>query len=92
MNISFSKSAIEDLESIKGYYSDQGAPHIGAGFVSSIIEHIETLSQYPDMGRVVPEFNDEHVRELIHPPFRIVCLRETKSIKIIKVCLAAVDY
>ena len=85
MNISFSKSAISDLESIKSYYVDQGVPHIGEGFVIAIIEHIETLAQHPDIGRAVPEFNDEHLRELIHPPFRIVYLRETTAIKIVRI-------
>ena len=85
MNISFSKSAIEDLEGIKEYYLEQGVPQIGQKFVTEIIEHIETLSKHPDIGRVVPEFNDELIRELIHSPFRVVYLRESKSIKIIRI-------
>ncbi len=85
MNISFSKSAIKDLESIKEYYLEQGVPQIGQDFVTSIVEHIETLSTHPDIGRVVPEFNDELIRELIHSPFRIVYLRESKLILIIRV-------
>mgnify|MGYP000394345748 CR=1 FL=1 len=78
MNISFSKSAIEDLESITEYYLEQGVPQIGQDFVKSIIEH-------PDIGRVVPEFNDELIREIIHSPFRVVYLRESKTINIIRV-------
>ena len=85
MSISFSKSAIEDLESIKEYYLEQGVPQIGQDFVTGIVDHIETLSKHPDIGRVVPEFNDELIRELIHPPFRVVYLRESKSINIIRV-------
>ena len=85
MNISFSKSAIGDLESIKEYYLDQGVPQIGQNFVTEIVERIETLSTHPDIGRVVPEFNDELIRELIHSPFRIVYLRESKLINIIRV-------
>ena len=85
MNISFSKSAIEDLKGIKEYYLEQGVPQIGQDFVASIVEHVETLSSHPDRGRVVPEFNDESIRELIHSPFRVVYLRESKSIKVIRV-------
>lgn len=44
MNISFSKSAIEDLKAIKEYYSEQGVPQIGQDFVAAIVEHIETLT------------------------------------------------
>ncbi|PWK48571.1 type II toxin-antitoxin system RelE/ParE family toxin [Pleionea mediterranea] len=85
MNISFSKSAIKDLEQIKEYYLEQGAPHIGIDFVTAIVEHVETLAKHPDIGRMVPEFNDELIRELIHVPFRVVYLRESKSIKVIRV-------
>ena len=85
MNISFTKSAIEDLEGIKEYYSEQGVPHIGQEFVTVIVEHIETLSTHPDIGRVVPEYDDELIRELIHSPFRVVYLRESKAIKIIRI-------
>lgn len=85
MNISFSKSAIEDLEGIKEYYLGQGVPQIGQDFVTAIIGHIETLSIHPEIGTVVPELNEELIRELIHPPFRVVYVRESKSINIIRV-------
>ena len=26
----------------------------------------------PEIGRVIPEFNEKDIRELIHPPFRVV--------------------
>ncbi|MGB0204276.1 MAG: type II toxin-antitoxin system RelE/ParE family toxin [Neptuniibacter sp.] len=85
MNISFSKSAIEDLKAIKEYYSEQGVPQIGQDFVAAIVEHIETLTTHPDVDRVVPEFNEESIRELIHAPFRVVYLRESKSINIVRI-------
>lgn len=85
MNISFSKSSIDDLKNIKEYYIEQGVPHIGQSFVDTILEHVESLSSHPDIGRVVPEFNDESIRELIHSPFRVVYFREVNSIKIIRV-------
>lgn len=85
MDISFSKSAIEDLTDIKEYYLEQGVAQIGQDFVASIVEHVETLPSNPDIGRVVPEFNDESIRELIHPPFRVVYLRERETIRVIRV-------
>lgn len=84
MGVSLSDSALGDLENIKEYYIEQGVPEIGENFVIAIFEHIETLTNYPNIGRVVPEFNVEHIRELIHPPFRVVYLRGT-SIQIIRV-------
>ena len=85
MNISFSESAFEDLENIKEFYLDVGVPEIGRNFVIAILKHIEALTDHPDIGRVVPEFNEKHIRELIHPPFRVVYLRSEALINIVRI-------
>lgn len=85
MKIYVSNSAYGDLERIKEYYEEEGVPHIGKQFISAIIEHVQTLVDNPDIGRVVPEFGEERIRELIHSPFRIVYLREQDSIHVIRV-------
>ena len=85
MKVSLSESALEDIENIKGYYLDLGVPEIGENFVIAIIEHIEMLTDHPDIGRIVPEFNVEHIRELVHPPFRIVYLRGSLLVQVVRV-------
>ena len=85
MKVYISGSGFKDLERIKDYYFEEGAPHIGKEFVVSIVEHIETLIDNPDIGRMVPEFGDKKIRELIHPPFRIVYLREPDSVHVVRV-------
>jgi toxin ParE1/3/4 len=85
MKISVSKSAFNDLENIISYYDSQGVPDIGIKFAKAIIKNIEVLSEHPDIGRVVPEFELEHIREIIHKPFRVVYQRDTKLIKVIRV-------
>ena len=85
MKITFSESAINDLQNIKDYYTQEDIAEIGANFVLAIFEHIETLKDHPDIGRIVPEFNLPHIREIIHVPFRVVYLKEKTSIKIIRV-------
>ena len=85
MKIYISDSAFSDLEDIRVYYSEQGVLQIGQDFLVAIFEHIETLNDHPYIGRIVPEFDDEKIREIIHPPFRIVYLIEEKLILIIRV-------
>ncbi len=85
MKVFISNSAIADCEGIKEYYKKEGVPYIGKQFVSSIIEHIQTLRDHPDIGRMVPEFDEPKIRELIHSPFRIVYLREQRSIHVVRV-------
>ena len=85
MNILISDSAYTDFEVIKEYYTEEGVPHIGEQFIISIIEHIETIPANPDIGRKVPEFNTDKLRELIHGPFRVVYLREEQSIHVVRI-------
>lgn len=85
MKVSFSRSAVEDLQNIQEYYSSLDVPHIGDRFVREIVEHVEALLDHPDIGRVVPEFGDQSIRELIHSPFRIVYFREPKSTSVIRI-------
>jgi len=85
VKIFIANSAIGDLEGIKEYYEEEGVPHIGKQFVSSIINHIQALRDNPDVGRVVPEFDEPKIRELIHSPFRVVYVREERSIHVVRV-------
>jgi len=85
VKISISASAFNDLENIKEYYKEEGVPDTGNEFVVSIIDHRQTLRDNPDIGRIVPEFGEAKIRELIHSPFRIVYLREQSSIHVIRV-------
>ena len=85
MKIFVANSAYSDLEGIKEYYEDEGVPHVGKEFIKAIIEHVQTLVDNPDIGRVVPEFEEERIRELIHSPFRVVYLREYDSVHVIRV-------
>jgi plasmid stabilization system protein ParE len=83
--INFSNSAIADLEAIKEYYTEQEIPQVGTKFIAEILMHVDSLSTHPDIGRIVPEFNDTSIRELIHIPFRIVYLRQPTTINIIRI-------
>ncbi|MBL4900348.1 MAG: type II toxin-antitoxin system RelE/ParE family toxin [Colwellia sp.] len=85
MNINFAESAIIDLENIKAYYQEQLVPHIGEKFVIDILAHIETLPTNPEIGRLVPEFNTTHIRELIHAPYRVVYTLDSSTIQIIRI-------
>ena len=85
MKVSLTDSAVNDLRELHLYYGEQLAPQVGQRFVTEILERIETLIDNPDIGRVVPEFSTENIRELIHKPFRIVYLRESSTIYVVRV-------
>ncbi|MBF8250860.1 MAG: plasmid stabilization system protein [Deltaproteobacteria bacterium] len=85
VSVSFAGSAVSDLEEIRAYYTEQDVPDVGERLIAEIISKIENLSEYPDRGRVVPEFDLEYLRELIHPPFRIVYRRDSNKVRIVRV-------
>lgn len=85
MTLIFAQSAIEDLQEIKLYYQNQGVADIGQKIVAAIFEKVQILAEHTDSGRKVPEFDQENIREIIYPPFRIVYLRNTSEISVIRV-------
>lgn len=85
MVIRFAESALRDLEDVRTWYAEQGGPDVGIRLVMEIFQRIQTLGNHPDIGRVVPEFDQAFLRELIHPPFRIVYRRDPKRLRIVRV-------
>jgi plasmid stabilization system protein ParE len=71
-SIEFAESALVDLEALCAWYAEQEVPEVGARFVAEIVGQVERLAEFPESGRVVPEFGLAGVRELLHPPFRVV--------------------
>ena len=85
MKISLTDSAVNDLRELHLYYEEQLVPQVGQRLVAEILDRVEMLAENPDIGRVVPEFATDNIRELIHKPFRVVYLKEPSSIFIIRV-------
>jgi plasmid stabilization system protein ParE len=83
--ITFAESAIKDLEDMQAYYSGEGAPEAGKRLVTEIIAKVERLGTHPQSGRVVPEFNVEHLREIIYPPFRIIYRHDKNKVRIVRI-------
>ena len=85
VEIRFAKSAVADLEDLTAWYAEQGAGDVGVRLVASILDRVERLAEHPDMGRVVPEFGQPALRELIHAPFRIVYRRDSNAVRVVRV-------
>ena len=83
--IRLAASALADLEEIRAWYAEREAPEAGDRMVREVVEGIEALADHPDLGRVVPEFEQTWLRELIHAPFRIVYRRDPDCVRIVRV-------
>lgn len=88
--IVFTKPAIEDLSNLVAFISRDN-PTAGERFGYELAEKAQNLAEYPFIGRVVPEFKIESLREVIHRPYRIIyrVREEQKLIEILRVWHAA---
>ena len=85
VSISFAESALLDIEALRTWYAEQGVPDIGVRLVAEVFQHLQALVDHPDMGRVVPEFDQPSLREMIHPPFRLVYRRDIKRVRVVRI-------
>lgn len=83
--ISFSKTALCDLEAVQAGNSGQGTPEVGMRVVTEALECVEALAEKPVAGRVVPEFAQPFLQELIHPPFRILYHLAPQRVRVVRV-------
>jgi len=58
----WSPEAIEDIESIASYIERDSAWYAKA-VASKIIETAESIPEFPELGRIVPEVGDPAIRE-----------------------------
>ena len=82
--IRFAESALADLEAIRAWHAEQDVPEVGERLIGEIVASIEVLADHPDMGRIVPEFEQSFLRELIRPPFRIVYRRDPEHVRVVR--------
>lgn len=84
-NISFAETAISDLHDIREWYTEQRSPEVGEQLIAGVFSQVERLADFPESGRIVPEFNVSNLREIIHPPFRIVYRLDGDRVRIVRV-------
>jgi len=64
-------SARLDLRELAAYIAES-RPVAAGRFVRQVFRLAEQLADFPESGRVVPEFDDPNIREIIRRPCRIV--------------------
>jgi toxin ParE1/3/4 len=69
--IIWSNFALQDLEEIYTYTSKFSKAY-ACRLTDKIIERLDILESQPQMGRIVPEFNNQNLRELIEGNYRII--------------------
>jgi addiction module RelE/StbE family toxin len=82
--IRWTSIAVEDLNNIKKKITED-SPSAALKMIQAIRKKVERLSDFPESGRVVPEFGSPILREVIVPPYRVVYHLAGKELHIIRV-------
>lgn len=82
--IIWSPQAVEDVESIRDYIS-RDSPQFGLLTAQRLVEAVERLGRFPESGRIVPEFADPNLREILWRNYRIVYRTTTTAVEIVAV-------
>ncbi|MBW2067000.1 MAG: type II toxin-antitoxin system RelE/ParE family toxin [Deltaproteobacteria bacterium] len=67
----WSPSAKLDLKDITAFIAEDSIS-AAERFLESLFQAVERLADFPESGRMVPEFGDPAIREVIRKPCRIV--------------------
>jgi plasmid stabilization system protein ParE len=84
MKILWTDPAIEDLRNLHRYIATDSEVY-ASSFVERIILAVEKLANLPGLGRVVPEADDQMIRELLYRNYRLIYRVNGDLIEIIAV-------
>ena len=91
MRIEWTDPAIADLAAIRDYIA-RDSEHYAVQFIGKIIDAVEKLESFPEMGRRVPESREgEGIREILFQSYRIIYRLKPQRIQIVTVLHAARD-
>jgi addiction module RelE/StbE family toxin len=84
VKIVWSDIAIDDLKTIHEYISKDSRRYADQ-MIEIILKRVEQLENFPKSGRIVPEFNQKTIRELIQDNYRIVYTIEDQFVAISRI-------
>lgn len=64
------KARVRALAAVE--YIANERPAVALRWLDALVDRIELLKELPEQGRIVPEWGDPQIREVIHSPYRII--------------------
>ncbi len=83
--IRWSPRAASSFEEICSYIARDSEVYATL-FAKKINETIKSIPQFPESGRIVPEYGDENIREKIYEKYRIIYRIKEEVIEIVAIC------
>ena len=82
MKIIWSPLAIDRASEIANYIA-RDKPSAAEKWIETIFKKVDQLRNSPEIGRIVPEMDNEQFREIIYGNYRIICRIEKKQLSIL---------
>lgn len=82
VEIEWHPRALDDLQKIY-YFISRDSVYYAKVIIQNIRNKVKNLSSFPKMGRKVPEYNKDNIRELILQYYRVIYHLRADSILII---------
>jgi plasmid stabilization system protein ParE len=87
----WSPEAIEDVEAIAAYIERDSLWYAKA-VVSKLVETAESIPEYPQLGRIVPELGDASIRERLVHRYRLIYRLEQNGVVVAAVIHGRQDF
>ena len=84
MKLIWTDPSVADLRAIRDYIA-RDSDSYAAGLVGELVLCVERLLRFPRLGRVVPEAQDESIRELLNQNNRIIYRIRGERIEILAI-------
>ena len=84
MKIYGTATAVNNLQAIYDYIA-QNSLQYAERTIDRLTRRSQQIAEFPLSGRIVPEFEQRDIREIIEGPYRIIYLVKTEQIDILAV-------
>lgn len=74
IEVRWTPQAADDLQAIHDFIA-RDSPRYARAEVERILAAVDQLEEFPDCGRIVPEYQRDEIREVLERPYRIVYKR-----------------
>ena len=89
--VKWSVPARNDLKQIHDYIAED-SKYYSRRVIQEIVAKTETLTDFPEIGRIVPEISDQNIRELIVYSYRLVYEISAGGIEILAIIHGRRDF
>ncbi len=90
VKVVWSESAVVDLEAVVEYIA-RDSEYYAAAFADKVLKAVEKLGTFPKMGRIVPEYGRDDLRELIFQSYRIIYKVGSEQVAIVALVHSSMD-